>query len=102
MKGFSIDNRHSEAAITITEAMVASLVEELKPEVVKLPSTIQSITFDMEDITMIDSIGIGFLVATHNSLKIRGGAIKVINVNAEISELFESMHLNRHFSIERE
>ena len=57
------------------------------------------LTIDLNGISVVDSMGIGFLISAHNSLLRIDGKIEAINVTGEIMDLFKSMRLNQHFSI---
>jgi anti-anti-sigma regulatory factor len=50
---------------------------------------------------MVDSVGIGVIIATHNSLDQKGGKLRVINIADDIYGLFSTMRLDRHFSVEK-
>lgn len=97
MGEFEIVNNDKEVLVKIKSDMVASLIEEIKPKLIKHSSESRKIVFDLDDVNMIDSIGIGFLVATHNSMVKMGQSIEVINITPEILELFKSMRLDSHF-----
>jgi anti-anti-sigma factor len=49
---------------------------------------------------VVDSSGIGLLIATHNSLKTKGGSLRVANASPDILNLFKAMRLDRHFTVE--
>jgi len=72
-------------------AELHALVQDLPPELI----------VDLTKVEMVDSVGIGVLIATHNSLNKSGGALKVTNVNKDIHKLFNTMRLDRHFSVEK-
>ncbi len=57
------------------------------------------IVLDMGRVESIDSVGIGLLVATHNSLAKQGGELLLINVGKDIYHLLTLMRLDKHFSI---
>jgi anti-sigma B factor antagonist len=50
---------------------------------------------------MVDSVGIGVIIATHNSLNKVGGKLKVTNITKDIYTLFTTMRLDRHFTVEK-
>jgi len=57
------------------------------------------LTIDLAGISVVDSMGIGFLISAHNSLLKIDGKIEVLNVSGELLDLFKSMRLDQHFSI---
>jgi anti-anti-sigma factor len=57
----------------------------------------QQIVVDMKYVRRIDSIGIGMLIGTFNTLKEYGGKLHVINLNANLYNFMCTMRLNHHF-----
>lgn len=80
--------------------IVASMAEDFKGE---LLSAINEYTgdfvIDLEGVRMVDSIGIGVIIATHNTLSHAGRNLKIINVSKDVYGLFSTMRLNRRFTI---
>lgn len=56
---------------------------------------------DFTLVEMIDSTGIGTLIAAQNRLKKKGRKLTVGNVSDDIFNMFEIMRLNKHFNVER-
>ena len=59
----------------------------------------QQLTLDLANVQMVDSAGIGLLIATHNSLKKTGGTLNVINASKDILQLFQTMRIHQHFTV---
>jgi len=59
----------------------------------------RQIYLDFSKVESLDSMGIGLLVATHNSLHKMGGALHLSGVRKEILQLLTLMRLDKHFSI---
>jgi anti-anti-sigma factor len=57
------------------------------------------LTMDLAGTKMVDSAGIGLLIAAHNSLKKAGGELTVIHASKDILDLFRTMRINQHFSV---
>jgi len=57
------------------------------------------IVVDLTNVEMIDSVGLGVFIATHNSLNKIEGKLTVINASANVFKLFRTMGLFRHFDI---
>lgn len=80
--------------------VVASMANEFRAE---LNSQIQEspseLVIDLSGVEMVDSVGIGVIIATHNSLDQKGGKLKVINIAEDIYGLFSTMRLDRHFTV---
>ena len=82
--------------------IVASTVEGLEKELKKISQEEGAeVVLDMTPVTDIDSIGVGLLVATHNSLSQTGGKLVLLNTDKEIYSLLSIMRLNDHFIIEK-
>lgn len=59
----------------------------------------RSLELDFSKVGSIDSVGIGLLVATHNSLSKVGGSLSLTNVSQDIRQLFALMRLDKHFHV---
>jgi len=59
----------------------------------------RQIHLDCSKLESLDSMGIGLLVATHNSLHKLGGSLHLFGVRKEIHQLLTLMRLDKHFSI---
>ena len=97
-----ITRTEKQATIKPGQDVVASMANDFKAELQSLvEATPEIIIIDLEGVEMVDSVGIGVMIATHNSLLKAGGSIKVINVADDIFNLFSTMRLDRHFTIEK-
>jgi anti-anti-sigma factor len=86
----------------LAQDLVASVLPEIRQELNQLiKGGCTHLVIDLTGVQMIDSSGIGILVAAHNSLNQRNGKLEIINVSDDLFELFGSMRLNQHFSIQR-
>lgn len=89
--------------IRFSDKLVSAAVEELRVSLKKLLSeNISSITMDFQSIDMIDSMGIGLLVSTHNTLASRESELIICNLSPDLLELFTVMRLNEFFTIKGE
>jgi anti-sigma B factor antagonist len=80
--------------------MVASMAGEFKVELkALLDQGIKALTIDFGNVEMIDSVGLGVLIATHNSLRQAGGQLTVLNPSADIQSLLRTMRLDKHFKV---
>jgi anti-anti-sigma factor len=81
--------------------IVASSVEEFRAEWKRAlaPGT-ASLTVDLDGVEMIDSVGLGLLIATHNTLGKAGGKLRVSGASPDILGLFRTMRLDKHFILE--
>jgi anti-anti-sigma factor len=80
----------------LTAVLVPELQQALKAEVEK---GAQRITFDLAETRMVDSSGIGLLIAASNTLSQRNGKLSVINTAPEILRLLRSMRLVSRLNI---
>ena len=60
---------------------------------------VRELVIDMANTRVIDSSGIGLLVATHNSLLRLNGKLTVKNVSQDLLELLRAFRLDKHFSV---
>lgn len=80
--------------------MVAASLGELRDEMRQLIAAgAREITLDLADVQMLDSRGIGLLIAAHNTLCQRGGRLSVIHASPEVLELLRTMRIHQHFSV---
>ena len=80
--------------------IVASMAEGLREKLLKMISQgIKDLTIDLAGIEMIDSVGLGVLIATYNSLDDVGGSLKLKNVSEDIYNLIKTMRLDKHFEV---
>jgi len=82
------------------DAIVAATIGELRSELrAVLEQGARELVLDLADIRMVDSSGLGLLMAAHNSVSRAGGRLAVIHASAELVELFQAMRLHQHFSV---
>jgi serine/threonine-protein kinase RsbW len=92
----------SEARFVLGGDLIASAVDEARALMKQaLQDGVTDFVVDFQNVRMIDSMGIGSLVAMHNSMTKIGGKLMIVNVSEEIFELLQSMRLDRHFVITR-
>jgi anti-anti-sigma factor len=59
-----------------------------------------TLIIDLDGVNMVDSVGIGVIIAVYNSLSQANRQLKVVNVAQDIFGLFSTMRLNRRFTVE--
>ncbi|GAB7081756.1 ATP-binding protein [Megalodesulfovibrio paquesii] len=80
--------------------IVAATAQGLKQELKTLvDGGAKRLELDCTEVEMVDSVGIGLLVATHNSLKLQGGGLVLRHVSADVAGLLQTMRLDKHFEI---
>jgi anti-anti-sigma factor len=60
---------------------------------------VRELTLDLVNTRVIDSTGIGLLVATHNSLHRIDAKMALVNVSQDLLELLKAFRLDKHFNI---
>ncbi|SCY03089.1 STAS domain-containing protein [Desulfoluna spongiiphila] len=93
-----------ENSVTIRPGrdIVASMAGEFRSELNgEIAEDLEELTIDLKGVEMVDSVGIGVIIATHNTLDQHGATLKVINIAEDIYGLFTTMRLDRHFTIEK-
>ncbi len=74
--------------------LIASDVPDLQAALKQqLQRGVDEIVFDLAATVMLDSSGIGLLIATCNTMARQQGRIRVINVSQDILQLLQSMRL---------
>ncbi|EFL49498.1 anti-sigma-factor antagonist [Solidesulfovibrio fructosivorans JJ]] len=58
------------------------------------------LVIDLARVELIDSVGIGLLIAVHNTLGKKGGRLVLRNVNPDLAALLRTMRLDKHFQVE--
>lgn len=59
----------------------------------------RELVVDLTNAEMVDSTGIGLLIAAHNSLNRMGGKLAVIHASGEILDLFRGMRIHQYFTV---
>ena len=81
--------------------IVASMADDFKSKLLILVKKgTKELILDLSGVEAVDSVGLGVVIATHNSLKNAGGKLKVIKASEDIFRLFQTMRLDQHFEIQ--
>lgn len=64
-----------------------------------LQQNIKLVLIDLQQISMIDSFGLGIIVAMHNKLKLSGGRLYLCGLQNQARFLFDISALDRLFDI---
>lgn len=96
-----IVNEGDQTIIRPGTDVVASMAESFKGELLSaINSSSGVLVIDLEGVDMVDSVGIGVILACHNTLNQADRKLKVINVTKDVYGLFTTMRLNRRFTVE--
>jgi len=80
--------------------LVAARLQDLRTQLRETVSGgVKHLILDFSKVYMVDSSGIGLLIAAHNSMRKSGGSLAVIHASREIVDLFRSMGLTHHLKI---
>ncbi len=94
MAGYTIERKEKQCLILIQGGFTAPLVPELQTELKRhLDEGVDEAVFDLGKTDMLDSGGIGLLIATCNSFGRKEGKIRVCNVSPDIFRLLQGMRL---------
>jgi anti-anti-sigma factor len=95
-----ITRTEDKAAIQPNGDITAANSQELRSALKSLVAdNVRHLVIDLQSVRLIDSTGIGLIVAAHNSLERLGGNVAVINASADLLELFKVFRLDKHFSV---
>jgi anti-anti-sigma factor len=96
----AITREGSTVTITPGRDLVSSMIPDFKQELNSLlESAPQELRLDLAGTEMMDSIGIGVVIATHNSMKKKGGRLVISGASENILKLFKSMRLDQHLNL---
>jgi len=91
------DNR---VVINLDGDFVTDLVNEFRNVVQEqIQAGHTAFVLDFKNTVIIDSMGIGCLVATFNTLKQKNGALELCNVPENLRDVFQVMRLDRILTI---
>jgi len=97
---FEIRRKAGCAMVIPAGDVVATSVSELRPAMRDLlRAGVQDMILDLAHAEMLDSTGIGLLLAAYNSISKAGGTFSVVKASDEIVELLRSMRVHQHFSV---
>lgn len=90
----------SQKTISMPEKISAQEMPVMREEFKALIlSGVRELTLDFAAVRSIDSVGIGLLVAAHNSLAKLQGRLMLVGVGPEIHQLLTLMRIDKHMSV---
>jgi anti-anti-sigma factor len=88
------------AVLTPSADLTAASVPDLRIELKGLVADgARDVVLDLSEVSLVDSTGIGLMVAIHNSLLRLDGKLRVVHVSENLVELFRAFRLDKHFSV---
>lgn len=96
-----VENASDTATICPQGNIVMETEQELR-EVLRSMVTrgVRTLTLDLRHVEMMDSSGLGLLIATHNSLARKGGELRVLEAGPDLLNLLQMMRLHQHFTVQ--
>jgi anti-anti-sigma factor len=100
MAAYEIERKDRQGWVKLTGDLTAVLVPDLQAGLKEmLNKGADELVFDLENTSMLDSSGMGLLIAAANSLTRSGGKIRVTNVCPDIFRLLQSMRLTARLNV---
>ncbi|MHC1744387.1 MAG: STAS domain-containing protein [Syntrophobacteraceae bacterium] len=100
MSEFEIRRDGDKLGVVLQGDLTASVVPVLKPALLSaLEEGGTEVEFDFDKTVVIDSTGIGFLIATYNSLQKKTGTVRIVQASNDIFRLLQSMRLEKRLSV---
>ena len=94
MSDFQVAQTDRQGVVTLEGSLTAGLVPALQAAVKDtLAKGVDYLVFDLAKTAMLDSSGMGLLIAAGNSMARLHGGIRVINASPDILQLLQSMRL---------
>ncbi len=95
-----ITRNADQAVVQPAGDVVAALVPELRSALREaVAEGVRGMTLDFSHVQMVDSTGLGLLIAAHNSMRKVGGRLAVVHASKDIVELFRAMRIHQHFTV---
>jgi anti-anti-sigma factor len=100
MSSYRMEHNEDGCRLTVNGGLTVVLVPELQQALkAEVEKGTQQIIFDLSETRMVDSSGIGLLIAASNSLSQKNGKLSIINTAPEILRLMQSMRLISRLNI---
>ena len=96
---FEIVEIDQKIMVTPEKNIVAEIVSEFRESMKKYASDEKEIVVDLKNVEMIDSMGLGALIATHNSMQKYEKKLEIENISKDLLALMKTMCLDQHFVI---
>ena len=100
MDAYLVEQTNNDVSVKLTGDLTAVVVGNLQGALQqKLKDGMRALVVDLSHAKMIDSSGMGLLIAASNSLTPLGGQICVTNVCPDIFRLLQSMRLTARLNV---
>jgi anti-anti-sigma factor len=99
---FELKRDGNKIGVVLEGDLTAGVVPELKSALQgALGEGVLEVEFDLLKSVILDSTGIGLLIATYNSLTKRNGVVRVIVASDDILRLLQSMRLENRLCVSK-
>jgi anti-sigma B factor antagonist len=96
----NIIREREKAVIRPAGDVVAAHVPELRAVLrTAVDGGVRDVVLDLCNTEMVDSTGLGLVIATYNSLQRVGGRLTVIHASRDVLRLFQTMRMHQRFEI---
>lgn len=96
-------NQHVEGTVTVLAIrgrLDAVAAPELRPTIEQLVAgNCKYVVFDLDELTMIDSSGVGAIVSLFKRLRMKDGDVKIARLQGQPKEIFRLLRLDRAFDL---
>ena len=100
MTTYTLEQTGRNCRVTLHGDLVASVIPDLQAALKQqLQPGVEEVVFDLAETLMLDSSGIGLLIATTNTMARHQGCIRVLNASPDILQLLQSMRLVNRLSV---
>jgi anti-anti-sigma factor len=100
MAAYVIEQNDQQGSVKLAGDLTAALVPDLQAGLKDiLNKGARELVFDLSSTAMLDSSGMGLLIAAANSMASSGGKVRVTNVCPDIFRLLQSMRLTARLNV---
>ena len=89
-----------KATIEVEGKLTVQSAPDLEAAIGSLPTSIMDVDIDLEDLDYISSAGLRVLVSAQKMLSQRGGTLRLLSPNDDVSDVFDMTGLSEVFTIE--
>ena len=90
-----------KATIEVEGKLTVQSAPDLEAAIGALPASITEVDIDLENLDYISSAGLRVLVSAQKMLNTRGGTLRLLSPNDDVSDVFDMTGLSEVFTIER-
>lgn len=100
-KTISIENHQGKKVVKVLERRIYLGITDVFREEVQelLQDDFKELIFDMQNVSVMNSSGLGVLIMARDELSRRGGKVKIANLQPLMQEIFTRMRLDTLFPL---